>query len=281
MGHRIRTVLASMFLLLAGGASVLQWPIVAQETLVLYDDFTATTLDPDRWLGLDSGVTQEQVRQIKSNVLILASRVYSDPAGFGRTGVSGVRFTNPTQVTAIAADLRVMDVESVSCAVLPAFTRASVTVSGSFFYGGGITPRDGRKNDVRAGITIRRDSNAVDPEGALQATATVSQCTNSDCSSAITLPGKFINFESVPLKKRVPIRVEWDAEGDRFVFQIGDSGLEFISYADSPTVSLPEQPAGLDEKAIQVRNTVPGCAGARSIAHLDVQVGNVFVNASP
>ena len=53
----------------------------AEERLVPYDDFNATQIDPDKWLGKESGpeprgASTEAIRQIQDNRLRLVYRSY-------------------------------------------------------------------------------------------------------------------------------------------------------------------------------------------------------------
>jgi hypothetical protein len=188
---------------------------------------------------------------------------------------SAIRFTNPTTVGAIEAKFRVMEAEANSCSDLPAV--ASAGVSGSFFNGGGGTPLNNRTNDVRAGVTIRLASGSLDPE-VLSATAFVSKCGDAQCTVNTTLTSAALG--TIALKDGVRVRVEWDEPNDQFVFQLGRHDPVFLSYADD--VLLPAAPAGVNEKVIQARNTVAGCAGGlRSVAFMDLHVDDVRVNDVP
>lgn len=269
-----RRTAAGVIVFLLVGTAMLRWPVAAQQAPVLYDDFNAKFIDPDRWLGLDQDSTSEQAREIKGNALRLANRVYSRPESLaGRAAASYIRFSNPAAVTEMEAELRVMETEASSCSATPA--TASANISGSFFNGGGGTTPNDRTNDVRAGVTIRRTSDSADPPGVLRGTAFLTKCGDAQCTVNPTFA--FAALGNVSLKERVRVGVEWDEANNRFVFQFSDNPPESLSYADD--VSLPVFPAGVNEKAIQARNSVSGCGGGlRSVAFMDLHVDDVRVN---
>jgi len=175
------------------------------------------------------------------------------------------------------AEFRVREAEADSCSATPAV--AAAFISGSFFNGGGGTPPNNRTNDVRAGVTIRRASDSADPPGVLRGTAFLTKCGDAQCTVNPTLA--FAALGTVSLKERVRVRVEWDDANNQFVFQFGDSPPESLGYGP-PDVVLPAQDAGVNEKSLQVRNTVSGCTGEqRSAAFMDLHVDDVRVNAVP
>src|SRR5262245_19075564 len=89
-------------------------PGYATERLVPYDDFNATHLDPNKWVGFESGGTgTEAIRQIQDNRLRLAYRDYAQEASDtgSLTATLGVAFPHPAAVTAIKATVHVRPLE--------------------------------------------------------------------------------------------------------------------------------------------------------------------------
>lgn len=198
---------------------------------MLYDDFNSDLIDPNRWLGLDTDSTSEQIRAIEGNTLHLATRVYSHPSPTSfRASRSAVRFVDPQAVRAMAAEMRVMEVQFDSCSPTGVFARSSANISGSFFKSGGALLAGDRTNDVRAGIIMYRDSRFTTPEGELRVTAFINKCNDATCSSQTTLDDVVLDT-SLSLKSKVPVGVEWDEPGLQFVFTYGDIPPVPMSYA--------------------------------------------------
>lgn len=254
--------------------------VLAQQSVVLYDDFNGKFINPDKWLGQDFGFTEvdrrEQVREIKGNALRLASRLYGDPltAVGSRNGGSRVRFSHPELVTTIRAELRATEVDLLGCsAQAPASARA--TVQGFFFNDGSSTGPNDRTGEVSAGISIGSSSAVADPPGVLTVTAFAFHCSNAQCSSATSLGGALLG--SVLLKEKTSVALAWDQTASQFVFQFGNQLPVSIGYSFA-TVN----PPAVDSKIIDVSNSVRNCgSGVRSLAYMELFVDNVSVNPVP
>lgn len=248
--------------------------------MVLYDDFNSALINPDKWFGQDFGFAEtdrrDQVREIRSNTLRLASSLYGDPAvtGGNRNGGSRVRFPKPQSVTAIRATVRVWDAAVSGCAAGgPATTRG--TIQGFFFNdGSGVAPTD-RTGEYSAGISISRASNSVDPPDVLRASGFAFRCSNASCSGS-SLIGS-IALGTVALKEPTAVLLQWDEANAQFVYRLGEGAPVSVAYS----VASPIPPV-VNSKIIDVSNSVNSCgSGVRSAAYMDLRVDNVFVNVVP
>jgi len=251
----------------------------AVEPMALYDDFNAKSIDADKWLGQQSGQSGQLLdvaREIHGNRLRLAARTLGNMSSSG--GVSGrlrLAFPNPDAVTAIEATLEVRKVEATSCP--STFTRAAVRLSGFFFNTGTSTPALGNgTNDVLASVQIERFANSTDPEGVLQVQGSLIRCTNPDCSSGPFL-GPVVSLGSMEVGGRARIRIQWDPDYERFIFQRDDQLEVFASYVGLASNAFAP---GIRAKRIDLAHDVANCLSARSTGLMDLHVNNVFVNAS-
>lgn len=248
--------------------------------MVLYDDFRSARINPDKWFGQDFGFTEidrrDQVREILSNTLRLASSIYGDPVmvGGNRNGGSRVRFTRPESVTAIQATVRVWDAAASGCTTGgPATTRG--TIQGFFFNDGSSTSSSDRTGEYSAGVGISRASNSLDPPGVLRASGFAFRCSNASCSSSVSIGS--VSLGTVTLKEKTSVLLQWDEANAQFVYQLGEGAPVSVAYSVAS-----HAPPVVNSKIIDVSNSVNNCgAGVRSEAYMDLRVDDVFVNAVP
>lgn len=251
-------------------------PTQALEPLVLYDDFNAKLLNPQKWFGFGGGSGGlEFIRQIQFNRLQLLSRCYgrTDSDTGTRLCNPGLSFPQPALVTAIAATFQVNEVQATRCPTPgSAASDTRALLYGSFF--NTATPTPGSSlNDVVAQIYIARSSNSTDSPNVLGVGAIVYQCA-SNCSTNTILGSKGLGASNVG--ERVKLRMQWDQDMHRFIFQRDDAPEVFIAYSVPDTA-----PPGAPGKFVQAASSVANCtATPRPSGFMSVYLDDVFVNVS-
>ncbi len=197
-------------------------PVSAVEPLALYDNFNAPLIDPDRWFGSEfSFLGAEAVREIFGNRLHMRYRGYGDTGSNSDTmfDLFRLNFADADAVTAMKATVRVTNVESTGCAANGSPTQARASLNGFFFNTRTPTPGSA-ENDVLAAIRVRRLSDSTDPAGVLQVVAVVIHCGDANCFTGPFLG--FINLGTVAVGDKVTLRIQWDPDNNRFIFQRGN-----------------------------------------------------------
>jgi hypothetical protein len=254
-------------------------PAYALERLVPYDDFNATHIDPDKWFGVQpGGPGTEAIRQLQDNRLRLVSRSY------GKTDSDSGRLPselllivlNSAGVTAIKATVEVTDVAATGCPGNPEATVAVAGLIGLFFNTATRTPGS-RLNEVQAGIRIVRASDSSEPPDVLRAQSFVLHCVEERSCSHLD-PRTKLHFQDLGPVKRgemTRLRVQWDRENHRFIFQRGDDPEVFAPYTVSDTAS------GDVHKTLIVVHSVANCTTTpRPVAFMDASFDDVWVNES-
>ena len=267
----------------------------AQESLVLYDNFEGKTLNPEKWYGsAETGqgmVTLEISRLVKNETLLnskalsLSNRSYVNTGSHDGTSTAhnGVVFVDGTNIKTIVATVLVKKIQVPECTsnvVDPFETFVRARIGGAFFNTG--TPTEGSYlNDVYAWIGVGRTVPAEDPPDTLHVYARVTHCTNASCGTT-----QWISYEdpydlgTVKLNKKVKLRITWDPDNDRFIFQKG-KGLEVpISYVGYSDASIPGASNG-GTKRLQIQNILPNCTDEpRLFGYIDASFDDVMVYES-
>lgn len=247
----------------------------AVEPLALYDDFNAAQIDPDKWLREEEGVGTELIVQIQENRLRLFNRSYGKTdSDKGRDeGSLFLTFSNPAAVTAIKATVQVNDVRATGCPGNPQATSAGAFLGGSFF--NAATPTPGSEaNDVRAVIGMVRRSDTRVPADVLYALSLVVHCTTADCKESTYLHSRVLG----PVKRgeTTTLRVQWDRDNHRFIFQRDDDLEVFAPYTLSDAA-----PPGRQRKGLRIGYEATNCtAMPRPVAFIEAFIDDVFVNES-
>ena len=278
--HGRRWGCASLFVhvgwLLVSLLYLLGVPVYALERLVPYDDFNAAHIDPDKWFGAESeGPGTEAIRQLQDQRLSLVYRSYGktdSDSGSPRNNFDLI-FRNSAAVTAIQATVQVNDAAVTGCSSNPEATVAMAILGGFFF--NTATPTPGSlENDVVAFIGILRASDATDPPDVLRAVSFVFHCTNANCTAGSELHVK----ELGPIKRgeMARLRVQWDRDNHRFIFQRDDNPEVVAPYTVSDTA-----PPGLQIKFLDAVHEIPNCtASPRPVAFIEALFDDVMVNES-
>jgi hypothetical protein len=272
----MKTVLqcAALFVVMLIG-----WPGYAAERLVLYDDFNTEYIDPSKWFGGEFSpafppVGTEAIRQIQDNRLRLMYRSYG-PAGAdsGRLRSEFVlMFRDPAAITTIQATVQVTDLANTGCPGRFESTEAWANFGGRFF-GNASTP-EGEVQDMVAFIGIMGKSGTTGQPDIVQARALVFYCSNRPCTSGTELYRK--DLGPVMRGERVRLRLQWDRDNHRFIFQRDDAPEVLAPYAVSDT-NPPSSPV----KLLDTMLFVPYCSAMpRPMAFIDASFDDVMVNES-
>jgi hypothetical protein len=155
----------------------------AVEPFVLYDDFNAAFLDPDKWFGRESGDNcgVDAVRLIQRNRLRMLYRAYggTDSDSDALDCFFQLRFKEPAPITALQGDVRVNRVEAAGCTTNPKATYVPARLIGWFFNSATPTPGSS-ENDVVADIGVTRFSDSLDPPNVLRVIGRVFHFTTPD-----------------------------------------------------------------------------------------------------
>lgn len=262
--------------------------------LAVYDDFSGEGIDPKKWRGgstinspspsptadrrelVATDSMAERGREAKWGRLLMHGRsfgnTYDDPSRitFFR---ERLLIPNPTasNVTEMKVSLRVLEAGATACPENVFPTRIFFRAIGFFFNTG--LHADG---DVFARFDVTRESDSPDAADILRVWGRVNLREQS--SPEI----KQISLGSAPLGtvglgERIKIRMRWEPDGDRFVFQ---RDLE-------PEVEVPysvpdEEPAHrAGNKRLEILLDTPNCEGEPvSEASMKVVVDKVWVNRS-
>jgi hypothetical protein len=263
------------------------------EPLALYENFNAISkiLDPEKWFGSESynagdrGL--ESVRQIKLEPtyqymgLNILNRAYGSTGSDSGTSFvfNRVFFRNGGNIDSIQATVQVRKVQVTGCTANPSETQALARIGGMFFNTGPRTPGD-TTNDVWATIYVKRSSTSTDPSKVLQITADVVHCSNNGCS--VATPIGTLDLGTVLLNKKVKLRITWDPQNDRFIFQKGKDLEVYIPYDTGtyPETFPPGAPGG-GSKRLDVAQYVANCTTlTRPMGFMEAFFDNVYVNES-
>jgi hypothetical protein len=282
--HGRRWGCASLFVLigwlLMSLLCLLGVPVYALEHLVPYDDFNAAHIDPDKWFGAESeGPGTEAIRQLQEQRLSLVYRSYGkteSDSGNPRKD-SYLIFRNSAAVTAIQATVQVNDAAATGCSSNPEATGAMAILGGFFF--NTATPTPGSwVNDVMSGIRLVRTSDASEPPDVLRAQSFVAHCMEKRHCDLLD-PRTKLHFQGLGLVKlgeMSRLRVQWDREDHRFIFQRGGNPEIVAPYTVSDTA-----PASDSRRFLGINNGVANCtATPRPVAFIDALFDDVMVNAS-
>jgi hypothetical protein len=248
----------------------------AAESLVLYDDFNAKLINPDKWFGRTSGTSGnellETVREIKGNRLHLLSRSYGRTDNNNGGSLSQVQlfFTNPNTI-AIKATIQVKDYELVGCGTSDTNSRVRVRIVGSFFNSANPTP-DSFENDVWAQVRLQRSANSTDAPNVLKISSDIFRCTDATCSGSETISTADVGTAKVG--EKVTLRLEWDQASKRFIAQRNNEEEVSLFYTVSDT-QLPS----VKFRRIDAHQFIANCTTQpRPAGFVDAYLDNVFVN---
>ena len=178
----------------------------AAEPWVLYDDFSSTFLNPDKW----PDANLERSRLSVGGGLALTARDWGGTASdSGRQSYSwSDAVTRSGPVSQFRALVKILAVENTGCAANSSPTRSRARLLASFFNTGGRTTGS-QFGDVLAQVNVYRDSNSVDAPGVLQVNASAIVCSSADCSTSSGI-GDTASLGAVNVGQNVLLQIEWD-----------------------------------------------------------------------
>ena len=260
-------------------------PASAVEPFVLYDDFKAPLLDPDKWFGTEEpNSILEVFRGTSSNRLVMENRAYgADDTNVGRVrNTLGTRFRGGAAVTAIRATVKVDAFEVTNCPTNPSEpTLAFARLSGDFFNTGAGSPGSGpgsAVDDVFAAIGLERNTAVPLPPDVVQVRGFIRFCADATCLTGAT---SSVVLGTIRVKKDVTLLIQWDPANNQFIFQKDNEPQSSIAYAVADATP-PARPV----QALLVQHFVPNCdltGGSpppRPTAFMRALFDDVFVNAS-
>lgn len=245
-------------------------PAFALEPYVLYDNFSITPLDGNRWSNV------ERTRTVEGSAMRLVQRdggLTTSDSGTLATSW-GDSITRPGPVTQLRATVRVNAIDAAGCAPNPAPTQARARILGTFFNSGNRVPGSS-VGDVLAQINVQRFSNSTDAPGVLRVDANLFMCDSSDCNTGgATLGGASLGTLDVGVN--AVLQIEWDRVNKQFLFSRDGGTAVSVPY----TVDDATTP-GNDFKSVGTRTVVASCASApRAFGSVDARFDNISVNAA-
>jgi hypothetical protein len=266
----MRTVLGGGMVVLVVLAGVLAHAV---EPLVLYDDFNAAQIDTGKWVREEAGASTEPIVQLQDNRLRLFNRSYgkTDSDQGKNEGSLYLAFANSAAVTALKATIQVNDIGAGGCPSNSQATSAFTGLGGSFF--NTATPTPGSEvHDVWAIIGMVRSSDMRAPPYVFYAISIVGHCTNADCKESTWLHSRILG--PVEQGEMTTLRIQWDRDNHRFIFQRDDDLEVFAPYTLSDIA-----PPGRQRKGLRIGYEAANCtATPRPVAFIEAFFDDVLVN---
>jgi hypothetical protein len=263
----------------------------AQVPPVVYDKFEEKVLNPDNWFGKegsDPGVfALESWRQIKVEPLFgfrgldIANRSYaSEGSDSGNsTAYTRLLFADGSNVTSIQATVLVRKIQATECATNAFATTPRLRIGGGFFNAGVSAPPAGNQtDDVFAFVGAARPIDSENLPNVLSLEGRAFVCNDASCSTN-TLIGS-VDLGTVKVNKKVKLRVTWDPDNNRFVFQKGKDTEVYIDYTQ-PNNFPPGTSSG-GNKRLEINHQIANCTSApRPVAYMEAFFDDIKVNAPP
>jgi hypothetical protein len=260
------------------------------QQLVLYDNFEAAVLNPAGWIGAESSGTGVNIlearRQIKNEpifdpnkgpnkALNIFLRSYAATGSDnGRLSSSDRLIFSDGRLKTIRARVLVKRVEGAPCATnTKSVTEPRVRIGGQYFNTGTPVPGDAT-NDIQAFIIVGKPSDATDlAADELKIYGKVNLCNNEDCTDSTELGSQDIG--TVRVNNIVKLRITWDPDNNRFVFQKGKAAEVVIPYAE-PVGGEPGSSHG-GNKRLEVHLLLPNCTSSQPMASLEASFDDIMI----
>ena len=259
-------------------------PSAGGAQLVLYDDFSLKTINPDKWHGGEgsagaSGPDTESSRGIKGGKLQLQLTSYGGTSSDAGTplfnGQQRLRINSPGPVTIMQASVAVKSALAEHCEANTTPTRVRAGIRGSFFNDGSSSGVGDATGDIRAPFEKRRTSTTG---GGFTDTirAFILRCSDADCDTSTTLASH--TFIKVWAKNKPDtLKLEWDAANDRFLFTVNPGTAGEESKALSYTVTDTDPP-GFAYRQLEVRIGAANCTPERRAGSITALFNDVMIN---
>jgi hypothetical protein len=248
--------------------------------LVLYDNFSGARVNPEKWRGTEGSnpsgnPNTEAVRTLASGQLRLFLDSYGETfATTGtQTGRFGLEVREPGPVTAMQASVTIRAAIAQDCPANSAANRARAQLVGWFFNDGTGSGLGDATGDIRAGISMIRDSKNGD-----RISVFIDRCTDSGCTSTATVASEVLTTIWT-LNQPHTLQMVWNPAQNRFRFRVtpnaGAAEAVDLSYAGVADTTLPRR---IDDKRLEVSNTAANCTSGRTESLMDARFDNVRLN---
>lgn len=245
-----------------------------------YDQFTASVINPEKWLGLESGPhDNEVVRGIlggQAQLLLRTTGSRASNSGFmnasNRLRISHKALLGGTpRITMMEGRVTVVSAEVGTCAANPLASHARAQVISAFFNDGtGNNKAGDRTGDVFAGVQKTKSS-----AGGNHLDAFVLRCTDPGCNttaSVVTAGGTFARSWAVGQADLM--RIRWNSAANNFAFTVGSETVT-LSYT-VPDAALPKRLFNDFSDSFALANCTAGAVSA----FLDTRIDDVRLNSS-
>jgi hypothetical protein len=264
---------------LACAAALVLAPAVHAQSLVLFDDFSSSSLNPSRWSGEEgrsNGTVRAEARRvISSGQLRIEAKGYGDYTGTSGIGLArnSVVFAKSSAITAMRATVTMRSASMGTCSSNTSPSVARARVFGFFFSAG--TPSPGSNfNDVIAGIQLLRAANSTDAAGVMRVQAFVSQCADDNCFATTSLGTR--DMGTVATGTPVALQVAWNPSSNNFSFQRDTEAQVTVAYTVADTL-----PPSMPNKRLEISNQIARCSGSRVAVSASADFDNVMTNSLP
>lgn len=245
--------------------------VLAVEDLVPYDDFEGGSINSAYW---QFSVAR---RFLENGKLKMRHKM------FGRTNADKGRssagifmpFQKPEAITGIQANVLIKGLRNSRCQANPAASISMFRIMGSYFNTNTTpnTPGD-VLNDVLVDIHIEQESGATEVSDNLAVVASIDRCILKDCDDTESL--FYQNLGSALRGDEIKLKIQWDKDNHRFIFQYNDNAPVLADYKVSDT-----SPPGNNYKELRVQNFPVSCAsGPATITAMTALVDDILVNQS-
>lgn len=284
-GDLMKTTLASAILV---SLLLIGIPVLAAETLTLYDNFNSTLINFTKWTGSVSDAL-EASRSIVFPVagdgeLLLTARGYGFrtgnltpfEGGEGRGTTNRLKFRRLAQdvIRAIKATVRFNSALATACTTAGVgATQARFRMHGYFFNDGTGEPGHAT-GDVFARVEVRRLSNST-VANQLEIRAQVQRCSDPACDFTDVLFNQVLG--TVLVGATSTLLLQWDQVANQFLFQLNANPLVTFTYT---LVDTRGPQNTFDKKYIGINHFIPNCPAVQTQAFMSVNVDDVFLNTA-
>jgi len=280
----VRLMLVTFGILLMGHVA----PAQAQ----LYDDFNATKIDPDKWVGVQAQDAGEEgglrlIRRIEldgtEGHLVLSHRVVGGT--FTNTGLRISRnrlriVQDPNAITAVRFDVMVRDFSMLGCSASSSVSGVRAGFIGFLFNDGSSTDPQDATGDIIGIVGLSRISSSTDSTGIVRAVGILARCIERTCSGQLTT-FTVLDLGPVATGETVTLAMNWDRVEKKLDFQKNAEAVHSIAYTQDDS-----RPPIFSLKALEARGQAANCTvGPRPFADVTGVFDNVLVfrttNARP
>jgi len=252
--------------------------LASGDEFVLHDHFDdAHRIRPDKWVGSE---TRRSNWVLEASRFVAGGKLHLSAVGYGgmasnrgrETGSFGLGVQTSRPITALQAELTVIQAMAETCAENAESTQGRAQLVGFFFNDGSRS----RKGDLTGDVVAVLEKVADSWDGYF-IRAIVLRCTSWTCTTGETIKALLFRRQWT-LSQPDVLRMEWEPLDSQFVFTVnpGAEGEEMrrIAYdtAIRPSTSPPVQ-----RQRIRVRHHGANCQGGRRGVLMTVAVDDVYL----